>query len=115
MTQSEQQKTNNLFSNPEPGSTIGPHAALTHSADLNLVPHWHQHAGIQILVVTDGVGYYQEKGKARQVLQSGDVIFILPQVSHWHTAACGSIFTDVVIPGEERNELVTWLQQITAD
>lgn len=113
--QSEQQKTNILFPRAETLNSIGPKVDNTTVSNLSLVQHWHKHKGMQILVVTDGSGYYQEKGKAKQVLQSGDVIFILPEVSHWHTAACGSTFTDVVIAGEERNELVTWLQQKVAD
>lgn len=33
---------------------------------------WHRHGGM-ILLVTDGVGYYQEKGKPAQILRRGDV------------------------------------------
>ena len=29
------------------------------------------HPGGQILIITDGVGYYQEKGQARQVVRTG--------------------------------------------
>src|SRR5688500_6894167 len=35
---------------------------------------WHHHPGGQILIITDGVGYYQEKGQSRQVVRTGDVI-----------------------------------------
>lgn len=74
---------------------------------------WHKHTGIQILVAIDGTGYYQERGCPVQLLNSGDVIFILPNVEHWHAAAQGSDFSDVVISGHQRNELVTWLQKST--
>ena len=30
---------------------------------------WHIHPGGQILLVMDGVGYYQEKGQAKRILQ----------------------------------------------
>ncbi len=31
--------------------------------------NWHTHPGGQILIITDGVGYYQEKGKSIQVMR----------------------------------------------
>src|SRR5688572_12379118 len=49
--------------------------------------HWHTHPGGQILVVTYGTGYYQEKGKPAKLLQKGDVVSILPGVEHWHGAS----------------------------
>ncbi|MDR0873595.1 MAG: hypothetical protein LBN27_09075 [Prevotellaceae bacterium] len=33
-----------------------------------------------------GEGYYQEKGKPIQVIKTGDVIEILPDIIHWHGA-----------------------------
>jgi quercetin dioxygenase-like cupin family protein len=36
--------------------------------------NWHSHPGGQILLVTSGTGYYQEKEKPRQVIRAGDVI-----------------------------------------
>jgi quercetin dioxygenase-like cupin family protein len=52
--------------------------------------NWHKHPGGQILVVTDGVGYYQEKGKPIQTIRRGDVIQIPPDVVHWHGASHNS-------------------------
>jgi quercetin dioxygenase-like cupin family protein len=48
--------------------------------------NWHKHPGGQILMVTDGEGYYQERGKARQKMLKGDVIKCMPDVEHWHAA-----------------------------
>ena len=73
--------------------------------------YWHAHTGIQVLIVIDGRGYYQEKGKAIQMLSEGDVVFILPNVEHWHSADLCNEFTDIVVPGFGRNEIVTWLQR----
>jgi quercetin dioxygenase-like cupin family protein len=56
---------------------------------------WHNHPGGQILLITDGVGYYQERGKQRQVVRVGDVIKCLPGVEHWHGAAVESGVTYV--------------------
>lgn len=49
---------------------------------------WHSHGGMVILV-TGGVGYYQEEGKPAQILRKGDVMEIAPGVMHWHGATPG--------------------------
>lgn len=49
--------------------------------------HWHSHPGGQILLVTKGTGYYQEKGKPAQMLKEGDVVPIPADVVHWHGAS----------------------------
>jgi 4-carboxymuconolactone decarboxylase len=48
---------------------------------------WHIHPGGQVLLITEGTGYYQEKGKALQIVHKGDVIKCLPGVPHWHGAS----------------------------
>ena len=45
---------------------------------------WHIHPGGQILLVTDGVGYYQEKGQPKKTLRKGDAIKCPPNIPHWH-------------------------------
>jgi len=73
--------------------------------------NWHSHSGIQVLIAIDGTGYYQEKGKPVKFIENGEVIFILPNVLHWHMANSASDLTDVTVPGDLRSELVTWLQK----
>lgn len=34
--------------------------------------NWHSHPGGQILICTEGVGYYQEKGQPIRLLKKGD-------------------------------------------
>ncbi len=74
--------------------------------------NWHSHTGLQILIVTDGIGYYQETGKAVQLLTKGQVVIIQPNTPHWHTASAGNNFTHVHIRGNEREEIVTWLKKV---
>lgn len=38
--------------------------------------NWHKHPGGQILLITGGIGYYQEKGKTVQILHEGDIVRI---------------------------------------
>jgi len=77
--------------------------------------NWHTHPGGQILIITDGVGYYQEKGKPAQVIRKGDVITIAPDVVHWHGAAANSSMTHLAINTNTHRGVVTWLEPVTDD
>ena len=48
---------------------------------------WHSHAGGQVIVVTSGTAWYQEKGKPKRIIQSGEAIVAAPGVMHWHGAS----------------------------
>ena len=75
--------------------------------------NWHTHPGGQILIVTEGLGYYQEKGKPGQIIRKGDIIKCSPGVQHWHGASPHSEFAHLVVaPDVEKGE-VTWLQRVT--
>lgn len=75
---------------------------------------WHTHPAGQILLAIDGVGYYQEKGKPKQILKKGDAIKCPPDVPHWHGASADSHFIQVAITGREKGETV-WLEAVTDD
>lgn len=60
--------------------------------------NWHiHHEGFQILLVTGGEGWYQEDGKAAQLLKAGDVIVTHDGVKHWHGATKDSWFEHIAI------------------
>jgi len=75
--------------------------------------NWHTHPGGQILIVTDGVGYYQEKGKSIQVIRAGDVINIPPDVEHWHGASRDHDMTHLAINSNTQKGAVIWLKPVT--
>lgn len=75
--------------------------------------NWHTHPRGQVLIVTDGQGFYQEKGKPAQVIKKGDVINIPPNVEHWHGASANSSLVHIAITNFENNEYVTWLAPVT--
>ena len=75
--------------------------------------NWHTHTGGQILLVTDGIGYCQEKGKPIQLLRKGDLVKILPDLEHWHGASPGSEFTHIAINTNTQKGVVVWLQRVT--
>jgi len=75
--------------------------------------NWHTHPGGQILIVTDGVGYYQEKGKSIQIIRKGDIITIAPDVEHWHGASPDREFTHIAVNANTQKGIVVWLQRVT--
>ncbi|MCV9927052.1 cupin domain-containing protein [Flavobacterium sp. LS1R49] len=75
--------------------------------------NWHTHPGGQILIVTHGIGYYQEEGKPIQLLNIGDVVTILPNIKHWHGASPESEFTHIAISTNTQNGIVDWLERVT--
>lgn len=72
---------------------------------------WHIHPAGQILLVTDGVGYYQEKDQPKKVLHKGDVIKCPPNIPHWHGASPDSPFVQLAISGREKGPTV-WLDAV---
>jgi quercetin dioxygenase-like cupin family protein len=75
--------------------------------------NWHKHPGGQILLVTAGEGYYQEKGKSAQLLQKGDIVKIPPDTEHWHGASPNSGLTHIAISTNILKGNVVWLQPVT--
>ena len=78
--------------------------------------NWHVHhaskGGGQILLCTNGRGWYQEWGQEARALFPGDVVCISAGVKHWHGAARDSWFSHVAFeaPGEDcSNE---WLEPV---
>lgn len=65
--------------------------------------NWHRHGGMDILV-TAGAGIYQEEGKAAQIIRKGDVVHIPAGTRHWHGAAPGSWFQQIVIYDSKWNK-----------
>ena len=77
--------------------------------------YWHSHPGGQILLATGGIGYYQEKGKAIQILHKGDIVKILPDTEHWHGASPTSEFTHIAVNTNTQKGVVEWLKKVTDD
>jgi quercetin dioxygenase-like cupin family protein len=75
--------------------------------------NWHTHPHGQILVVTSGTGYYQEKGQPVRVLHPGDAVSIAPDVNHWHGATPDSRFTHLAINPSASKGTVTWGAPVT--
>ena len=74
--------------------------------------NWHIHPGGQYLLITEGTGYYQEKGKPGQIVRKGDIIKCLPGVEHWHGAAPGSSFAYVGVTPTTKGRTI-WRDKVT--
>jgi quercetin dioxygenase-like cupin family protein/alkylhydroperoxidase/carboxymuconolactone decarboxylase family protein YurZ len=77
--------------------------------------NWHKHPGGQILLVTDGKGFYQKKGKPAQLIQKGDVVRIPPNTEHWHGAAPDKELTHIAISLNTDLGGAVWLGPVTDD
>lgn len=75
--------------------------------------YWHTHNAGQILLVTDGRGYTQEKGKPIRVIHKGEVIICPPHVEHWHGASRESPMTHVSLNPNADKGVVNWLRPVT--
>lgn len=72
---------------------------------------WHYHPGGQILLITDGIGYYQERGKAKRTVVKGEVIKCLPGVEHWHGASAETGVTYLATNPSKKGPTV-WLEKV---
>lgn len=75
--------------------------------------NWHTHPRGQVLIVTAGHGFYQEKGKPARPIQKGDVINIPPHREHWHGASANDSLVHIAITNYEGDGFVTWLKPVT--
>jgi quercetin dioxygenase-like cupin family protein len=78
--------------------------------------NWHIHhaskGGGQILICVEGEGWYQEEGKQAQKLHVGDVVFISPEVKHWHGASANSWFSHIAIEVPGENTSNEWCEPV---
>lgn len=74
--------------------------------------NWHRHPGGQALIVTEGEGYYQEKGKLKQLIHKGEVIKCPPGVEHWHGATPFCKLTHIAILTNAEKGDAIWLQKV---
>jgi 4-carboxymuconolactone decarboxylase len=75
--------------------------------------NWHiHHAGGQLLLCTDGEGWYQEWGEKARKLHPGDVVYIAPEIKHWHGATKDSWFTHIAIGIPAKGPSNEWCEPV---
>ncbi|MCO5385147.1 cupin domain-containing protein [Desulfosporosinus sp.] len=73
--------------------------------------NWHiHHKGGQILLCTEGRGWYQAWGEEPQEMHPGDVVNIPPEVKHWHGAAKDSWFAHLAVEIPAEGASNEWLE-----
>ena len=77
--------------------------------------NWHTHPKGQVLIVTEGNGFYQEKGKPARPIKKGDVVNIPENIEHWHGASSTSKMVHIAITNFKDNVQVTWLRPVSEE
>lgn len=85
-------------------------AIATYEAGAKL--DWHIHPAGQVLLITEGTGYYQEKDKPVQLIHTGEVIKCLPGIPHWHGATPGTTFAYLAVTPAQKGKTI-WLNRVT--
>lgn len=73
---------------------------------------WHIHPGGQVLLITEGTGYYQERGKPARIVHKGDVIKCAPGIEHWHGAAPNSTFAYIAVTPISKGKTI-WREPVS--
>jgi 4-carboxymuconolactone decarboxylase len=71
---------------------------------------WHVHPTGQQLLITEGVGFYQERNQPVQVVRKHDVVKCQPGVEHWHGATPEGAFAYLAVTG---NQPTKWLDRVS--
>ena len=75
--------------------------------------NWHTHPSGQILIITDGIGYYQIEGQPIEIMKKGDVVKFPPNVRHWHGASTDAGVQQLyIIPNTEKG-IVEWMEPVS--
>lgn len=94
--------------------SINPIAVGNVSFEPGARTRWHYHPAGQILMAIEGIGYYQEKGLPKRILQKGDIVSCPPNIPHWHGASKDQPFIQVALTNNQKGATV-WLEHVTEE
>lgn len=98
-----------LFGNREPFVVNGAMVMFFPNARTN----WHSHPAGQVLIMTEGTGWVQQRGGERVEVRAGDVVWTPPGVEHWHGATDTTALSHYAIQQFEDGENVIWLEPVS--
>lgn len=75
--------------------------------------NWHLHPGGQILMVTEGLGWYQERGQPKQEMRKGEVLTCQPDVEHWHGASADQSVIHMAMGINTQHGGAVWGEPVT--
>src|SRR6266566_2068988 len=99
---------NPLLSENPPAHTSG--GRVTFEAGARTA--WHSHPLGQTLIVTAGTGWVQQWGGQVEEMRQGDVIWIPPNVKHWHGATASTSMTHIGIQESLDGKTVEWMEKV---
>jgi quercetin dioxygenase-like cupin family protein len=74
---------------------------------------WHTHPLGQTLLVTQGCGWVQREGGAKEEVGPGDVVRFEPGEKHWHGATATTGMSHVAIQEALDGQAVDWMEQVS--
>ncbi len=97
-----------LFNNSLPSHTSGGRVTFEPGARTA----WHSHPLGQTLIVTAGTGWVQQWGGQVEEIRQGDVVWIPPNVKHWHGATASTSMTHIGIQESLDGKTVEWMEKV---
>ena len=76
---------------------------------------WHTHPLGQTLIITAGLGWVQREGGPIEEVRPGDVIWIPPDLKHWHGASPATAITHIAIQESLNGKNVDWLEKVSEE
>lgn len=73
---------------------------------------WHTHPLGQTLFIVSGRGWVQREGGPREEVGPGDVVWIPPNMRHWHGATADQPMTHFAIAEALDGNVVTWMELV---
>ena len=98
-----------LFTAPEPARVAG--ASVTFEPGARTA--WHTHPLGQTLIVVSGLGWAQQEGGRVEEIRPGDVVWVPPNVRHWHGASPTNAMTHIAIQEAFDGKAVDWLEHVS--
>lgn len=74
---------------------------------------WHTHPLGQTLFIVSGRGWVQKEGEAVQQVDPGDVVWIPPNVRHWHGASSTEAMAHFAVAEALNGSSVTWMEKVS--
>jgi quercetin dioxygenase-like cupin family protein len=76
---------------------------------------WHKHPLGQTLIVVSGIGWVQHWDGPVHEIRAGDVVWIPPDVKHWHGATSSNGMSHIAISEALDGATVEWLEHVTQE
>lgn len=74
---------------------------------------WHTHPLGQTLIITQGRGWLQKWGEEIVEMNQGDIVWIPPEVKHWHGATPDTAMTHIAIAEAQDGSPVEWMEKVS--